>query len=125
MKTITGECRYCEQIQTVAIDNLEETAEFTKEQIEETIVKNCTCEEAIEYQTKLCNIQKAKEVINRLPGTHWTKDFLNETIDLIMDGHFGSITLSIDAGTTVYIKKKPDGSLSVKRKDVDIEEEII
>lgn len=125
MKTITGECRYCEQIQTVAAEDVEETAVLTKVQIEEIIAKNCDCEKAIEYQAKQRNIQKAKEAASRLTATHWTKDFIDEVVDLIAGDHFEAITLKLNGQTTAYIKKKSDGSLSVKRKDVDIEEEII
>lgn len=124
MKTITGECRYCEQIQTVTAEDILESADLTQEQVEEIIAKNCTCDEATDYQAKLRNLQAVKEYISNVFGVPLA-EIMNPAVDQLAEDYIKTITIQINQRTTAYIKKMSDGSISVKRKDTDIEEEII
>lgn len=124
MKTFTGECKFCKQINA-----FEWTGDSipTKEQLAEEGTRACSCEAAECYRDREYKINAAIECLDRiLPNAdeESAKVLLQNATPYIARGAFSQISINIGNGTTVKMKLAND-SIKVNRTDTSSRQETV
>lgn len=124
MKTMTGECRFCKQINAFewAGDKIP-----SEEDLKEEGTRACTCEAAREWRDREYKIAAAEECLDRIlpnPEEQTAKDIMKKAVQHISNGGIYSININIGNGTKVKMQQAGD-AIKVNRTDTNTRQETV
>lgn len=121
IKEMTGVCRFCYQSRIVR-----GAADMTEEQITETATRQCSCEAAKKYRTKVLRAETAKKHVDKLFGdknetSNFAQpdeilDFMKHGIDVINNGYMKNLTINMIKGLKCKIALTTDDKIKVSRE---------
>jgi len=116
---ITGVCRFCYQTRIVTGG-----AGMTEEELTEAATRQCDCEAAKGYRTKVRRKEKAEKLVHRLfgedagafmqPGE--TINFMLHGVDIINNSYIKNLTINMDGGLKCKIALTIDDKIKVSRE---------
>jgi hypothetical protein len=99
---------------------VEAEEEQSIEQIDELATRNCTCDDAMDYQDKLQAIANTECDIDQLFGGQGTADILKSSIMPVAEGKVESVKVNIGNGVTATLKMNKKGRIQVQKQVTDV-----
>lgn len=92
MKTMTGACRFCGQLQTVQVPEGIEDPETAADNIAS---QECNCKQASQYRSELNRMARIRDTIESTFDEE-TADFMMEAANATLEGMFDRITVDVN-----------------------------
>lgn len=114
-----GTCRFCGQKVMTSVGD-----SCTQKEIDEAATRECTCERARAYNSKVCDAEVCEENIKKVIGEESAvSQLLIGCIPLIQEGSIVKITINIEAGVTARLGYNSKGNLVIQKTKTTVETE--
>lgn len=115
----TGYCRFCGQAGIIR-----PLKHWSQEDVDEAVTCRCECDEAKKYAESKERVQKAKNRITELFGTHAERPIdqdvvtvMLNVVDAIEARHMKGITIDVGQGVRAKVSKMAKESIKVERTE--------